>query len=185
MNDLLARPSRGNATEGALPATVAVHSILSAVADTKNRVHPVLVRGDASLAAVADSGRLEQALIHLVQNAIDSSPPDAPVRITLSPRGSEVAITIEDKGAGMSAQFVRTRLFQPFASTKEGGFGIGAFEARTLVSGMGGRLEVDSQEGEGSCFTILLPAADTASIERNRSDRRHYDDLLGQGRKSA
>jgi len=71
----------------------------------------------------------------------------------------------------MSAQFIRTRLFQPFASTKQGGFGIGAFEARTLIADMGGRLEVESQEGEGSRFTIYLPAADdlSAQLERKRA----------------
>ena len=50
------------------------------------------------------------------------------------------------------------RLFQPFASTKDAGFGIGAFEARTLIASMGGRIEVESREGVGSRFTIHLPA---------------------------
>ena len=54
-----------------------------------------------------------------------------------------------------------TSLFRPFASTKTGGFGVGAFEARSLVAAMGGRLEVESREGEGSRFTILLPLAET------------------------
>jgi signal transduction histidine kinase len=59
----------------------------------------------------------------------------------------------------MDSEFVATRLFAPFASTKEHGFGIGAFEARTLVLGMGGRLTVDSRPGDGTRFTISLPAA--------------------------
>ncbi len=63
----------------------------------------------------------------------------------------------------MSADFIRTRLFQPFSSTKETGFGIGAFEARTLIAGMGGRMEVESREGEGSRFTILLPQPEAVS----------------------
>ena len=49
----------------------------------------------------------------------------------------------------MSAEFIRTRLFQPFVSTKDNGFGIGAYEARALVDAMGGRLEVESVVGEG------------------------------------
>ena len=63
----------------------------------------------------------------------------------------------------MTPEFIRTRLFQPFASTKEGGFGIGAFEARTLVAAMGGRIEVESRPGEGSRFTLFLPAGDSAA----------------------
>jgi signal transduction histidine kinase len=73
------------------------------------------------------------------------------------PRDGEAAIDIVDRGCGMSADFVRTRLFQPFASTKQSGFGIGAFEARALVVAMGGRIEVESREGAGTRFTIFLP----------------------------
>ena len=67
----------------------------------------------------------------------------------------------------MSPDFVRNRLFKPFVSTKPGGFGIGAFEARSLIAAMGGRLSVDSRPGRGTTFTITLPAAEPAS-ERPR-----------------
>jgi signal transduction histidine kinase len=63
----------------------------------------------------------------------------------------------------MDADFVRNRLFQPFASTKPDGFGIGAFEARSLITAMGGSVSVDSRLGQGTTFTILLTAADLAS----------------------
>ena len=84
----------------------------------------------------------------------------------MSRRGAEVAIGVIDKGVGMDSDFVRNRLFQPFASTKPGGFGIGSFEARSLITAMGGRLTVDSKPGEGSQFTIYLPAAEAGHIER-------------------
>ena len=67
----------------------------------------------------------------------------------------------------MDAEFVRTRLFQPFASTKKGGFGVGAFEAKSLIAAMGGRLTVESKPGEGSSFTITPPAAATRRLNRN------------------
>jgi signal transduction histidine kinase len=126
----------------------------------------VLVEGLPSLIAQADPGRLEQALSHLVQNAIDASGPGEPVRIRLSARGHEAAIEIIDQGVGMSAEFVRTRLFQPFASTKDNGFGVGAFEARSLVAAMGGRIEVASREGEGSRFTVFLPLGEQLPVPR-------------------
>ena len=78
-----------------------------------------------------------------------------------------MSIAISDKGVGMDGDFVRNRLFQPFASTKPGGFGIGAFEARSLIAAMGGRLSVDSRPGQGTTFTILLPAAEPAGTNRN------------------
>jgi signal transduction histidine kinase len=64
---------------------------------------------------------------------------------------------VEDHGVGMSATFMREKLFKPFSSTKENGFGIGAFEARTLIAAMGGRIEVSSREADGSRFSIILP----------------------------
>ena len=157
MHDLLARLSNGSRRDAEPARPVAVGPIAARIADGKKRVHPVTVEGDPALVARADPGRLEQALGHLVHNAIDASPAGEPVRIRFSARGGEAAIEIADRGGGMSAEFVRTRLFQPFASTKENGFGVGAFEARALIAAMGGRIEVDSREGEGSRFTVFLP----------------------------
>ena len=59
----------------------------------------------------------------------------------------------------MTPDFIRNRLFKPFHSTKDGGFGIGAYEARSLAMAMGGRLTVESREGEGSLFRLFLPLA--------------------------
>ena len=59
----------------------------------------------------------------------------------------------------MSPAFVRDRLFKPFVSSKPGGFGIGAFEARALATALGGRIDVTSREGEGSCFRVTLKPA--------------------------
>jgi signal transduction histidine kinase len=57
----------------------------------------------------------------------------------------------------MTPAFIRDGLFRPFVSRKPTGFGLGAFEARQLVEAMGGRLEVESREGVGTCFRIALP----------------------------
>jgi signal transduction histidine kinase len=113
--------------------------------------------------AVVDASGLEQAVGHLIQNAVEASSSDAPITVRVAPVGDEVRITIADHGTGMDGDFVRNRLFQPFASTKPGGFGIGSFEARSLIVAMGGRLVVDSTPGAGSEFSIFLPAADEAA----------------------
>jgi putative PEP-CTERM system histidine kinase len=84
-------------------------------------------------------------------------------RIEAQPLRPVLTAAIADKGVGMDGDFIRNRLFQPFASTKAGGFGIGAFEARSLIAAMGGRLSVDSRPGRGTTFTITLRAADAAS----------------------
>ena len=104
-----------------------------------------------------DVDQIEQLFLHLIQNAIDASSADAPIRVVATNTGNEVIVRIEDKGKGMSARFIRNELFQPFRSTKPGGFGIGAYEAREIARAHGGRLEVISREGVGTTFTVVLP----------------------------
>ena len=64
-----------------------------------------------------------------------------------------------------SPAFIREQLFKPFTSTKDGGFGIGALEARALIAAMGGRIEVASREGKGSRFTIILPGVTEVRLD--------------------
>jgi putative PEP-CTERM system histidine kinase len=172
MNDLLARLSPGAARESDPPRAMAVQPLLDAIAAAKARQHPVRAIAEAGLFAMADPAGLEQALTHLVQNAIDASDPDEPVVLRAFESGGDIAIEVIDRGAGMSAEFVRTRLFQPFASTKELGFGVGAFEAKSLINAMGGRLEVESRPGDGTRFTLFLPGAESRApfaLERKRA----------------
>jgi len=171
MDDMLVRLSRDRTVDAQPAKPVPVYDLVAAIAVVKNRVHPVIVSGDQWLTALADATTLEQAIAHLVQNAIDASPDDEPVRIVVASGDDEVTIDISDTGEGMSPEFIRTRLFQPFASTKDGGFGIGAYEARSLIIAMGGRLQVESRQGEGTRFTIYLPTAvqEAAEPERMRA----------------
>jgi len=127
-----------------------------------------MLLGDGNLWVMADPLLLEQAIGHLVQNAVDASSPLQPVTVRMGGTDGHVTIAIADCGSGMDAEFVRTRLFQPFASTKTGGFGVGAFEAKSLVSAMSGRLIVESKPGEGSLFTIILPAAEAAAESKRK-----------------
>jgi signal transduction histidine kinase len=64
---------------------------------------------------------------------------------------------VEDQGCGMSADFLRQRLFKPFQTTKKKGIGIGMFQSKMIVEAHGGRIEVDSQEGRGTTFRVLIP----------------------------
>ncbi|WP_338142405.1 ATP-binding protein [Sphingomonas koreensis] len=108
---------------------------------------------------------LETLLGHLIQNAIEASAADAPVRIEVRSEKEEARIDVIDRGAGMSPAFIRDKLFKPFVSSKPGGFGIGAFEAQKLAAEMGGRIEVKSSEGKGSRFRVVLRAAAGAGNE--------------------
>ena len=128
---------------------------------------PCTVRGDAEA--------LEQALVHLVQNAIEASREKTSVFLDMRIDGANAVIEVIDAGTGMSPDFIRTRLFRPFHSSKQGGFGIGAFEARELVRAMGGRLDVESREGIGTRFLVRLPLASTTMMMNALNDRADYD----------
>jgi signal transduction histidine kinase len=108
--------------------------------------------------------------MHLVQNAIDASEPDSPVYLDVTAEGLYGTVEVIDAGCGMCPEFVRTGLFKPFVSSKSGGFGIGAFEARELVKAMGGRVMVESREGLGTRFSVVLPLADAARLLGGRED---------------
>lgn len=120
---------------------------------------------------------LEQVLVHLVQNALDASSESGnPVFLSLSTEGLNARFEVLDSGCGMSAEFVRQKLFKPFFSTKSGGFGIGAFEARELVRAMRGRLEVESREGLGSRFIVRIPLSAATEM---------YDTIAGNQQRVA
>jgi len=162
MNELLARLAPHSQSRVQRVEPQPLRPILTAAIAAKRRDREVSLIGDSSLEALVDATALEQAVGHLLQNALDASSGE-PVVVRVSSHSESVAIAIADKGVGMDGDFVRNRLFEPFASTKPGGFGIGAFEARSLVTAMGGKLSVDSRPGRGTTFTILLPAPEVAS----------------------
>jgi len=73
---------------------------------------------------------------------------------------------IQDTGCGMTEEFISTQLFKPFASTKGlTGMGIGAYQAREYIRELGGSIDVTSEPGVGSCFSVRLPVA--ASTQQN------------------
>ncbi len=157
LNTMLARLGRyGTGGQEELSAFDVSETVRSIV-DRYARSHKVLLVRSESLKVSGQPEAFEQALAHIVQNAIDASDPDNPVMIEVSSDGLSGVVQVVDSGKGMSPSFIRTGLFKPFVSSKDGGFGIGAFEAREMVRAMGGRLEVESREGLGTRFTISLP----------------------------
>lgn len=159
MNALLARLSQHHRSRREAPHALEIIPVIERVAAARRRQHPVIVTGALAAIAHADPTGLETLLGHLVQNAIEASPPHEPVTIAVASDAEEVHIDVIDHGCGMSPAFVRDKLFKPFVSTKEGGFGIGAFEARQLADAMRGRIDIVSREGSGTRFRVTLRAA--------------------------
>ena len=107
--------------------------------------------------------RLERVLGHLVQNALDATPASGRVWLRSERSAGSVRVEVGDTGCGMSEEFVRTQLFRPFSSTKASGMGIGSFESAQYIRELGGSIEVDSQPGVGTVFTVLLPAFEASA----------------------
>ncbi|KFG92099.1 Multi-sensor signal transduction histidine kinase [Sphingobium herbicidovorans NBRC 16415] len=158
MNDMLARLSQHNKGRAEEPRPMSLDEVAARVARSRSGQHEIRLTGSAPL-ALADPARVEQIIIHLLQNAIDASAGDRPVEIRLGGFEQWAMVEVIDQGRGMSAEYIRRDLFKPFSSSKAGGFGIGAFEARALAQSMGGSIGVESKPGVGSRFTLRLPTA--------------------------
>jgi len=111
-----------------------------------------------AIAVFGDRDRLERIFGHLVENAQDAMSGHGTVRIRIRRADGHVLIDVVDTGCGMSAEFIQTRLFRPFVSTKEHGMGLGAFECREYLREIGGTVEVESRVEVGTRFTVRLPA---------------------------
>ncbi len=118
----------------------------------------VLDDDEGDLGVAMDPEAFDAVVTHLLNNAIEAAGPDSPVTVAVRHEGLSVMIEITDEGGGMPPEFVRDSLFQPFATTKGGGLGIGAYQARELLRHAGGDLLVRSQIDVGTTMTILLPA---------------------------
>jgi putative PEP-CTERM system histidine kinase len=159
MNDLLKRLSQHSQARNSKIENIDVEETVTKIVHGKRLVYPIDADLSPGMTAMADASRVETILSHLVQNAIEATEDGSPIRISASRQGNEIAVRVSDMGCGMSEAFVANQLFKPFESTKEGGFGIGAYEARALAQAMGGNLRVDSRLGKGTRMTLLLPAA--------------------------
>lgn len=126
----------------------------------------------------ADAEQLRQVLINLIRNAVQAMSGEGAVNIVVAParttrhdhQGQNTAnwveVSVQDHGPGIAPE-VRQNLFVPFVTTKIRGSGLGLAISQRIVEEMGGRIEVNSQLGEGTTFSVLLPAAqDEALLEQ-------------------
>jgi signal transduction histidine kinase/CheY-like chemotaxis protein/HAMP domain-containing protein len=125
---------------------------------------------DGLPAVDVDADRIVQVLVNLLSNAINYAPVESAVTIEAAAEANHVSIAVQDRGAGISPGDL-ARLFQKFqqvdasASRSKGGTGLGLTISKALVEQHGGRIDVQSTVGEGSRFTIVLPASGLAAFE--------------------
>jgi putative PEP-CTERM system histidine kinase len=101
--------------------------------------------------------RIERVLGHFVQNALDATDPGGRVWLKMALVSGQVRIEVGDAGKGMSEEYVRTKLFRPFETTKEAGMGIGVYESAQYIKELGGSIDVDTAVNRGTVMTVRLP----------------------------
>ena len=141
-----------------------IKGVISMTAQQAGETH-VETRLPASLPALVDRERVEKVIENLVLNALESMAGKAgTLTITAGTAENEkVFFSVSDTGAGMSKTFIENQLYRPFATTKKKGVGLGLYTCREFVRANGGTIAVDSREGAGTTFRVVLPSA---SIER-------------------
>ena len=126
---------------------------------------------------LGDRELLEYALYNLLTNAVKYSRPDTQIHVYSELRGNDVRLAVQDQGIGMDAKEIKS-IFQKFYRTKsaeafgEAGTGIGLSIVEQIVFQHGGRIEVTSTPGKGSCFTMIMKAHTSAPIDAETADRR-------------
>ena len=133
--------------------------IIERVVAQRNVIQPqVAIKKKESCLKVIDDERFFSVINHLIQNAQEATSADGWVEITLENQQNAINIVVSDNGCGMSENFIKTRLFKPFDTTKgNAGMGIGVFEAKQFFESLAGRLTVESIEGQGTKMIIFLP----------------------------
>lgn len=99
----------------------------------------------------------KQALLNLILNAEHAMPSGGELMLTTRREGQSAVLDVTDTGMGMT-DAVRSRIFDPFFSTRAGGSGLGLPTTRKIVEGHGGTIQVQSEPGKGARFTIRLPS---------------------------
>ena len=152
-----ARPSASEKTSIDLPALIGEVLLLTSKQLERAGIH--LSRELADVPAVSGNAtQLKQVVLNLVLNAMEAMPDGGDLAIELHPERDGVVIRVEDTGIGMDEETV-AQIFDPFYSTKGEGTGLGLAVTYGIIEGHGGAIQVDSRPGQGTTFSIWLPAA--------------------------
>lgn len=137
-----------------------IRRVLAANVEPHAPLYQLDARLPDALVATVEPARMENVFENLVINGVEAMGP-AGGRLTVEAgRLGEglVFFSVSDTGVGMTPEFVRTRLYRPFSTTKAQGIGLGLYTCREVVEAHGGRLEVESQLGVGTRFRVVLPS---------------------------
>ncbi|NOT63456.1 MAG: HAMP domain-containing protein [Acidobacteria bacterium] len=110
-----------------------------------------------NVTAMVDGKAVERVIENLIINALEAMPNGGQLFVLTNVENQNAIISVTDTGKGMTEEFKRTRLFQPFATTKKKGIGLGLYSCREIIEQHGGRIEVTSEVNVGTEFRVVLP----------------------------
>jgi signal transduction histidine kinase len=137
-----------------------IQRVLAMTAEPSRGKHSIVTRLPLSLHALADPVRVEEVIENLVLNALEAMT-DRGGTLTIEAGQTDngnPTFSVSDTGRGMSRSFIDTHLFRPFSTTKKTGIGLGLYTCREVIKASGGTIEVDSVEGAGTTFRVVLPS---------------------------
>lgn len=137
-----------------------IQRVLAMTAEPSRGKHAIVTRLPPSLYALADAVRVEEVIENLVLNALEAMT-ERGGTLTIEAGQTEhgaPSFSVSDTGRGMTRSFIETRLFRPFSTTKKTGIGLGLYTCREVIKASGGLIEVDSVEGAGTTFRVVLPS---------------------------
>jgi signal transduction histidine kinase len=145
-----------------------VRRVLATNAEPSRPLYDIEANLPDQLVATFEPERIENVVENLVINALEAmGAKGGRLTVEAGQLGDDyVFVSVADTGAGMSDEFMKTRLFRPFSTTKNKGIGLGLFTCREIVEAHGGRLEVESEVGVGTRFRAVLPSRLFKSGER-------------------
>ena len=160
MRQMMLQLREGEKPAGAASGVELAPILLRIQRAAQQRGRTVEVEIEARVATRGHEQRLDRVIGHVVQNALDATPASGRVSVILQQSAGRAKIVVSDNGQGMSPEFIQSRLFRPFNSTKSSGMGIGSYESFQYIRELGGNIDVNSNLGRGTEVTLLMPLFD-------------------------
>jgi signal transduction histidine kinase len=133
--------------------------VIAMTAEPTRGKHTIVTRLPQNLYALVDEARIEEVMENLVLNALEAMEHGGTLTIEAGQTQTGApTFSVGDTGRGMSRVFIDNRLFRPFATTKKTGIGLGLYTCREVIKASAGTIEVDSVEGAGTTFRVVLPS---------------------------
>ena len=149
-----------------------IRRVLEKTAEPSAFIYEIEARLPESLNAWVEAESIERVIENLVINAMEAMGGSGGRLTVEAGQDGEgdgyVFFSVADTGVGMSEEFIRRRLFRPFATTKEKGIGLGLYTCREIVEAHAGRFEVESERGVGTRFRVVLPS-DPRALSKERA----------------